>query len=137
MGSVIPLVWARLAQVTQKIRRAADNEVRSTGYTTAQFAILFEVHANPGRSQQELADRLQLTKGNIAQLVEKLRQDSLLERVQDGRLKRLSLTPQGQQFVDLHLTRHDQFITRQFAALSQEELDQLYTLLRKLDRSLR
>jgi DNA-binding MarR family transcriptional regulator len=118
------------------MRRAANCDARPTGFNIAQLGVLFEVHARPGMTQQELADKLQLTKGNIAQLVEKMEGDGLVARTQQGRLKHLSLTAKGEAMMREHIERHDRFITRQLAALSEEELHQLRHLLRKLDRSL-
>jgi MarR family transcriptional regulator, 2-MHQ and catechol-resistance regulon repressor len=131
------LTYLRLTRVMQKLRRLAEAEVQETGFSTALFAVLFELLAAEGITQQDLADTMELTKGNITQLVEKLERDGLLRRERVGRINRLYLTAAGRKFALEHLSNHEGFVEARFAALEIEEQAQLLTLLRKLDRHLK
>lgn len=131
------LTYLRLTRVLQKLRRLAEAEVQETGFSTALFAVLFELLAAGGVTQQELADTMELTKGNITQLVEKLERDGLLRREREGRINRLYLTDTGRTFALEHLSDHEAFVEASFAGLTIEEQAQLLTLLRKLDRHLK
>ncbi len=62
------LAWLRLYRVVQKIDRAQSAYLRSWDLNTAQFDVLAHVGAHKGITQQELADSLLVTKGNISQL---------------------------------------------------------------------
>src|SRR5690242_9283850 len=90
------LAWLRLARVFQKIDARSERFFRSQGLNTAHFDVLAQVGAAHGMTQQELADALLVTKGNISQLLRKLEQAGLLTRRQEGRTNCLSLTEQGQ-----------------------------------------
>jgi DNA-binding MarR family transcriptional regulator len=131
------LTYLRLMRVMQKMRRLAEAQVQDTGFSTALFAVLFELLAAEGVTQQDLADTMELTKGNITQLVEKLEQDRLLRREREGRINRLYLTDAGRAFAITHLSNQEAFVEAKFASLTIEEQAQLLTLLRKLDRHLK
>lgn len=124
-------------RIVQKIRRLAEAEVQDSGYSTAQLAVLFQVLFTDGITQQELASELEVTKGNVAQLVEKLEQSGFLVREREGHANRLHLTEQGVSYAKQQLELQEQFIEQRMAALTVEEQAQLLTLLRKLDHQLR
>src|SRR4051812_10183228 len=89
------LAWLRLLRVHHKVLRIIDEDLRTSGLTTGQFGVLVHVGAAEGMAQQELAETLAVTQGNVCQLVDKLERTGLLERRQEGRANRLFLTPRG------------------------------------------
>ncbi len=136
MRNVERVVWLRLANVFTKLERASIDHLRARGLSLAQFDVLAQVGAHEGSTQQELADALLVTKGNITQLLDKMETSGLLRRRQEGRVNRLCLTEAGRQLRDVALPEQEACITEQFAALSPAERAQLHRLLRKLDRAL-
>jgi hypothetical protein len=76
------LGWLRLMRVYQKIDRASAENVRMWGISVAQFDVLAHVGALEGMTQQELANSLLVTKGNVCQLVGKLEDRGLISRRQ-------------------------------------------------------
>ena len=131
------LAWLRLFRVFQKIDRASNAHLRTWGLNTAQFDILARVGATQGITQQELADRLLVTKGNISQLLDRMEKLGLLKRCQDKRSNTLVLTPQGQALHDRVVPAQEKLIADQLSALSPAEVNDLQRLLRKVDHSLR
>lgn len=131
------LAWLRLFRIFQKIDRASNVHLRSWGLNTAQFDVLAHVGATRGITQQELADHLLVTKGNISQLLDRLEQLGLLRRCQEGRSNILVLTEQGQALYDRVVPAQEKLIEEHFAALSSHEITDLLGLLRKLDHALR
>ena len=87
-------------------------------------------------TQQELAESLLVTKGNVCQLLDRMESSGLLERRQEGRSNRLYLTEKGQGLFEQVVPDHEDSIARHFAALSSSEQRTLLEILRKLDRSL-
>src|SRR5690349_11865811 len=83
--------WMRLARVYQKISIRSERFFRSQGLNTAQFDILTHVGAAPGITQQQLADALLVTKGNVSQLLGKMEHEGLVVRRQEGHTNCLSL----------------------------------------------
>ena len=130
------LAWLRLVRVFQKVDRAATDSLRCRQLSPAQLDVLAKVGSSEGISQQELADALLVTKGNVCQLLDKMEASGLLERRPDGRVNRLFLTDQGRSVHDQVVPRHDELLTRQFGALSEEDQRELLRLLRQLDHGL-
>ena len=130
--------WMRLARVYQKIDRRSAEAFRNEGLSTAQFDVLAQVGAAEGCSQQELADRLLVTKGNVSQLLDKMQKRGWIERRQDGRGRGnlLYLTPEGLRIRSAVVPAQEKRIARLFDGLTASERDQLSLLLRKLERSL-
>jgi DNA-binding MarR family transcriptional regulator len=134
-GREVP-IWLRLARIYQKIERANANQLRRFGLSHAQFDVLAHVGAVEGITQQELADHLLVTKGNVTQLVDRMERCGLLVRRQEGRANLLYLTPQGRALFDEVVPPHEEHIAQLFYGLTPDEQRELHTLLRRLDRSL-
>ncbi len=128
--------WLRLVRVFQKVDRASSEGLAGKGLSVAQFDVLAQLGRAEGITQQELADRLLVTKGNVSQLLAKMEQRGLIERCQVGRANALSLTPAGKELRAAALPEHEAMIATQFAALSPTERRMLLRLLRKLDHAL-
>jgi DNA-binding MarR family transcriptional regulator len=130
------LAWLRLVRVFQKVDRAATDALRCRQLSPAQLDVLAKVGSSEGISQQELADALLVTKGNVCQLLDKMEGSGLLERRPDGRVNRLFLTEQGRSLHDQVVPKHEELLSQQFTALSSEDQRELLRLLRQLDKGL-
>jgi DNA-binding MarR family transcriptional regulator len=86
--------------------------------------------------QQELADRLLVTKGNISQLLDRLAARGLIRRQQEGRASRLYLTDAGRSLMDEVTPGHEAFIAEQFGGLEATERAALLGMLRRIDHAL-
>ena len=131
------LAWLRLARVFQKIDRASLAHLRAWNLNVAQFDVLAQVGSTNGITQQELADRLLVTKGNISQLIDRMERHGLLKRSQEGRANTLALTEAGQHLYQQVVPAQEAMVTQQFSVLSTQEIEQLHIILRKLDHTLR
>lgn len=125
-----------MMRVCQQVTHAAAAHLRTWGITPAQFDVLAHVGAAEGIHQQDLADSLLVTKGNITQLLDRMEQCGWLVRRQDGRVKRIHLTPSGRCLFDVVIPAHEAFIACQFAALDLEAQRVLQRHLRVVDRAL-
>lgn len=130
------MAWLRLVRVFQKIDRLSAEHLRSHGLSVAQFDILAQLGGAEGITQQELADRLLVTKGNVCQLLDRMEQRGLLVRRQDGRSNRLFLTDEGRTLRDEVVPAHEAAIAACFESISRSEQVQLVGLLRDLDHTL-
>ena len=130
------LAWLRLARVFQKIDARSERFFRSQELNTAQFDVLAKVGSASGMTQQELANALLVTKGNISQLLARMEHDGLIARRQEGRTNCLSLTERGQALFDTIVPREEALIAELLAPLSEDEQRELLRLLRKLDQGL-
>ena len=66
------LSWLRLMRVYQKVDRASAEHLRGWGLSVAQFDVLARVGSRAGIKQQEVADSLLVTKGNVCQLLDRM-----------------------------------------------------------------
>jgi DNA-binding MarR family transcriptional regulator len=130
------LAWLRLARVFQKIDTRSERFFRAHGLNTAQFDVLAKIGAASGMTQQELADALLVTKGNISQLLGKMEQDGLIARRHEGRTNCLSLTERGQLLFEEVVPRQEALVADLLAPLTGDEQRELLRLLRKLDHSI-
>lgn len=84
-----------LHDVARLIRVAADKRARVDGMTRAQWALLIQLFRNPGLSQKEVADLLEVEPISVGRLVDRLERNGLIERrpdPSDRRIWRLNLT---------------------------------------------
>ena len=130
------LAWLRLLRVVQKVERNLARQLRHWGLNNAQFDVMAHVGAAEGITQQELANSLLVTKGNVAQLLDRMEKRGLIERCPQGRTNRLFLTDEGRRTFAEVVPAHEAMIDEQLSVLSKEEQRQLFELLRKLDRTL-
>ena len=130
------LTWMRLARVFQKMNRAAATEFAHHGLSLAQFDVIAQLGRNEGITQQELADRLLVTKGNVSQLLGKMERRGLILRCPEGRANALNLTPDGRHLFATVVPVHEARIMARFGALAPVEQRELLRLLRVLDHSL-
>src|SRR5215472_11065682 len=130
------MAWMRLARVFQKVDRAASESLRCRQLSPAQVDVLAKVGSSEGISQQELANALLVTKGNVCQLLDKMEGTGLLERRPDGRVNRLFLTEQGRRIHDEIVPQHDEMLAEHFKSLSEDDQRRLSRLLRQIDHAM-
>ena len=123
-------------RVALKVERVLGEQLRDWGLNNAQFDVLAHVGAAEGITQQELADLLLVTKGNVTQLLDRVEERGLISRRREGRTNRLFLTDEGRRLFAEVVPAHEALIDERLSALSQEEQQRLHKLLRKLDRAL-
>ena len=129
------LAWLRMARVVNRTHRAAAERLRERGLTHAQFDVIAQVGAARGPAQQELAERLLVTQGNVCQLLDGLERKGLVERRREGRSNHVFLTPAGQELSEQVVPEHETWQVERMSALTDDEQHELLRLLRKLDRS--
>jgi len=130
------LAWLRLARVFQKVDRASVEHLRAWGLSVAQFDVLAQVGAAEGITQQELAQSLLVTKGNVTQLLDRMEASGWIRRCQEGRCNRLALTDEGRRLYADVVPAQEDLITRLFATIPPAERAALLATLRRLDHAL-
>ncbi len=128
------IAWLRLARVYHRIDRTSADFLRQWNLSVAQFDVLAQVGAREGLTQQELADHLLVTKGNISQLLARMERRGLVRRTQEGRALVLSLTTEGRRLRDTVVPAQEALIAARLAPLDPAGLRDLSSALRALDR---
>ncbi len=130
------MAWMSLARVFQRVERDSGERLKGWDLNVAQFDVLAHVGASEGMTQQELADSLLVTKGNVCQLLDRMEGRGWISRRQQGRANRLFLTDAGRRLFDEVVPAHEALIAGRFSVLSEGEQERLHALLRKLDKAL-
>jgi DNA-binding MarR family transcriptional regulator len=123
-------------RVFHRIDRQSSDRFRDLSLSVGRFDVVNHAGLHEGATQQELADALLVTKGNICQLLDSLERDGLLRRQKEGRANRVYLTSTGREIRERAMERHISEISRSMSALDDDEQQTLLTLLRKLERGL-
>ncbi len=85
-----------LHDLARQLRTDADRRAAGHGLTRAQWVILFWLERQPGLSQKELAELLDVEPISVARLIDRLEGRGMVERradANDRRLWRLHLRP--------------------------------------------
>ena len=127
--------WVRMLRLSQKVQPALAERLRRLGLNPAEFDILDTLAAREGLTQQELADALLVTKGNMTYHLCRMAERGLVDRRPEGRKNRLYLTGEGWRLLEEALPEHEALIDERFSGLSVEERVQIADLLKKLERS--
>lgn len=137
-GRVEPstIAWLRLARVYHKIDLKTADLMRCHGLSVSRFDVLNHAGTPEGRTQQDLAASLLVTKGNITQLLDAMEREGLVERRRDGRSKRIYLTDRGRALRREVVGLQEVEIARYFRAIGDEDMKALIRTLRRLDQSL-
>jgi DNA-binding MarR family transcriptional regulator len=78
-----------LHDVARLLRVDADKRARAHGMTRAQWAILIWLERQPGISQKELAELLEVEPITVARLIDRLEARGMVERRSDARDRRI------------------------------------------------
>lgn len=133
------LAWIHMLRVTHQIQRWESAHLAEFNLTLPQFDVLSQLNREEGITQQQLADRLLVTKGNVCGLMDRMMEQGLVERradPNDRRANMLYLTPEGKELIAAVLPSQLRFITQQLAVLTPAKQKQLLDLLSELDRAL-
>lgn len=126
--------WLRIARFFKRSERSGAERLKAWDISIPQSEIIGHVGGANDIIQQDLAERLLSTQGNISQLLQGLEQRDLIRRRKQGRTNRVSLKEKGKRLHEEVTPAMILWHASQFDALSNAELKELLRLLRKLDR---
>jgi len=129
-------VWVTLARVYTLLERRLSQCLGARGLSLSQFDVLATLRHGEGITQQELAERLLVTKGNVVGLIDRIGAAGWVERrpdPEDRRANRLYLTDAGRGMLSEVFPDHADFICKAFGRLDEAELREMHQLLKRLD----
>lgn len=118
-------VWFRLIRLESRIRGAVAERLRSVDLSVPQCDVLTTLSEHEGVSQQDLAERLYVTKGNISGLVDRLAAAGLVERrdlPSDRRSHAIHLTQAGRKAAEQGVAIQRGFVEETLGRMSAAEL---------------
>jgi MarR family transcriptional regulator, organic hydroperoxide resistance regulator len=130
--------WIQLVRTFSRMERRLEHVLERHELSIPQFDILATLGFEQGITQQELAERLLVTKGNICGMIDRMEANGWVERRPDPldrRANRLFLTRRGKTRLG-HTTPDEQALVKEImGALKPAELQTLYQLLDRLDEA--
>ncbi len=124
--------WLRLTRVHHQVTQGAAAHLRQFGLSVAQFDVLAQVGARPGRCQITLSRVLLTTAGNLCQLLDRMEERDLVRRAGEGRNNRLFLTAEGEALYRVVVPAHEAWLAQRLGVLSATERRGLQAALRRL-----
>jgi len=129
-------VVVALLQLNGRLERRMSESLSAHGTTLAQYDVLMTLWHGDGITQQELAERLLVTKANVVGLIDRVAAAGWVERrpdPEDRRANRIYLTDAGRKLADAAQPGQFALIRKIFGRLSEAELRQMHALLQRLD----
>jgi DNA-binding MarR family transcriptional regulator len=127
--------WVQLVRAYQLIMRRLEQALDAHGLSLPQFEVLAHLHFDGAITQNELAQRLLVTKGNVCGLIDRMESAGLVGRTTDPadrRANRLRLTPAGTALLSAALLPHLTLVKEMMGRLKTAEVNTLHDLLERL-----
>jgi DNA-binding MarR family transcriptional regulator len=121
-------IWFRIIRLNRRATNAVAAELKTLGLSIPQFDLLSTLTEREGLSQQELAERLYVTKGNVSGLLDRMVEAGLVERRSipgDRRSNALHLTPKGRDLANQGIEAQRSYVMRTLGTLSAQDLADL------------
>ncbi len=128
--------WLQVVRCYQKTSQHLAMLLRPLDLTVAQHDVLANLYVEDGVSQQSLAQRLLVSKGNVTGLLNRLAERGLVERrsdPEDLRSNRIYLTETGRSLSSEALAIQGELVVSMMGGLSQEEQKLLQKLVRRIE----
>jgi len=133
-------VYFRMLRLEARMAAAVGDRLREIGLSVPQCDVLSTLTEEGGVSQQALAKRLYVTKGNISGLLDRLETAGLVERrstANDRRQYEIHLTEAGKEAADKAIAIQHGVISRTLGRMKPDDLEQLERLIVSLRDILR
>jgi DNA-binding MarR family transcriptional regulator len=121
-------VWFRFVRLHRRVSAAIAGELKAVGLSIPQFDLISTLTEREGLSQQELAERLYVTKGNVSGLLDRMVEAGLVERRSipgDRRSNALHLTPKGRDLAEKGIAAQKAYVARTLGVLAPQDLSDL------------
>lgn len=125
-------VWFRLLRLNARMVATMSDRLKAIGLSVPQCDVLTTLTEREGVSQQELAQRLYVTKGNISGLIDRLAAAGLVERRStegDRRSHAIYLTAEGRRLALQGVELQRTFVARTIGQLQPSEIEKFEKLI--------
>ncbi|GJD72866.1 MarR family winged helix-turn-helix transcriptional regulator [Methylobacterium goesingense] len=127
-------VWFRFIRLNRRVTAAMAAELRGLGLSIPQFDALSTLTEREGMTQQDLAARLYVTKGNVSGLIDRLVEAGLVERRPipgDRRSHALHLTAAGADLATRGIVAQKAYVARTLGQLPEGDIADFERLVLK------
>ncbi len=128
--------WLQMIRTFWTLQSKVEDSLKKHKLTLAQFDLLAMLLGLENLNQQELANKLAVTKGNMVGLVNRLSGRGFVKRVPSRKGRRanvIRLTAAGRRLVTAALPDHLRLVKSMMGPLASREQQELRALLQRLD----
>jgi MarR family transcriptional regulator, organic hydroperoxide resistance regulator len=121
-------LWFRMVRMMARMQAAISERLRQIGISIPQCDVLTTLTEQEGVSQQQLAERLYVTKGNISGLLDRLEEAGLVERraaASDRRQYSIHLTDSGRAMAERAIGVQHKWIASTLGRMTEGQLEAL------------
>lgn len=130
--------WIQLFRTYNKIRSKESLYIGTFDLTMNQFQVLEVLYHRGDLSVGAITKLTMGTPGNVTVVIRNLKRDGLISSISDPKDKRssiLSITQSGKEIMEKLFPEHAKNFENYFEVLSDDEMETLFKLLRKLQKS--
>ena len=127
-----------MVRIVRSFTEATARVAREQGLNLPRLEVLLCLSAGEGISQQELSERLLVTKGNVCMTLQAMEAEGLVERrtdAADQRAHRLYMTSTGRQRLAKTKPEREALMDRTLGGLSSDEQRTLRRLLGRIEQT--
>ncbi|MDX1550984.1 MAG: transcriptional regulator SlyA [Marinobacter sp.] len=125
-----------VARVTRRWRKLLDERLKDLGVTQARWTTMVYLQkGGEGLTQRELARLMAIENPTLVRLLDSLEQQGLIERrpcPNDRRARRLHLTPDGTEFMNVLTERAAKLREEMLEGISDEEIEGAVAVFHKI-----
>lgn len=129
-----------IAKTRNILKNELEKELKPYSISYAQRVILIRLCEKDGLTQKELAQDTYFEQSNMTLMLDKLELKGLIKREpkeNDRRAYLVTITAQGRELKDLLISLGDNVIERAFRGVSDDQKDELVSLLQTLYENLK
>lgn len=130
--------WMQIFRSYNKIRAKELVYIQSHGLTMNQFQVIEVLYHRGDLNIGSITKLTMSTPGNITVVIKNLKRDGYITSICDEKDKRasiLSITQKGKDIIEKLFPDHAKNFEQYFGVLSIEEMETVYTLLKKLQKA--
>lgn len=128
-------VYIKLSRAAEAVTARINSHLKAENLTISQFGVLEAVYHLGPMHQNQLAEKMLKSTGNLTMVIDNLEKRGLVERERDPSDRRcviVHLTDAGRQLISNIFPRHVTHVLREIGALNADEQARLASLLKKL-----
>lgn len=122
-----------LLRASSSVSSMLKKDMQSYGLNPTEFTVMEVLYSKGAQPIQIIGNKVLLASSSITYVIDQLEKKNFVERKQnenDRRVTLVSLTQQGQEFMEKNFPNHSSIIQELFGDLTYEQLEQLSELLK-------
>lgn len=126
------VVMLRAAQTVEDL---VKKDMRTYGINPTEFAVLELLYNRGQQPIQKIGKKILLASSSITYVIDQLEKKGFVERVDcphDRRIKLVSITDKGKEFMDETFPKHEKRIKEMFSNMTEEEIDTAIEIFKKI-----